>query len=284
MGPDASEARSTAAGAVSGGRVAAWVVIPLLAAGCSTGAAADAVRAVSTTGPSGPGPSGAASPAAPASSAAASPAAAASPSASPSPAPGQPRYDATVARIDPALRRRLVGRNWHPGCPVPLADLRVVTVAYLGFDGAVHHGPLVVHASVARDVRWVFGRIFAAGLRIHRIALPARYRPRRPIDWRSTRNVTAAFNCRPATENPGSLSQHSYGWAIDINPLQNPYVRGDGTVLRRAAAPYRDRTRHRRGMIRADGAVVRAFAAIGWSWGGDWTSIKDYMHFSLTGR
>jgi hypothetical protein len=142
----------------------------------------------------------------------------------------------------------------------------------------------VVHHRVARDVRWVFGRLFEARFRIERIALPARYRPQRPIDWLSTRNVTAAFNCRPATENPGSLSQHAYGWAIDVNPLQNPYVRGDGTVLRRAAAPYRDRGRHRRGMIRADGVVVRAFAAIGWSWGGDWRSIKDYMHFSLTGR
>jgi SpoIID/LytB domain protein len=196
----------------------------------------------------------------------------------------EPTFQASIARIDPALRRELVGRNWHPGCPVPIADLRVVTVGYWGFDGRVHRGPLVVNARVATDVRWVFARLFDARFRIAEIALPARYRPRRPIDWFSTRNVTAAFNCRPATENPGSLSQHAYGWAIDINPLQNPYVRGDGTVLRRAAAPYRDRSRRRRGMIRANDVVVRSFAAIGWAWGGGWHSIKDYMHFSLTGR
>jgi hypothetical protein len=205
-----------------------------------------------------------------------------SPSASP--APAKPRFTAEVTRIDPALRRELVGRNWHAGCPVPIEDLRVLTVAYWGFDGQEHSGPLVVNRLVADDVVWVFGRLFRARFRIHKISLPARYRPPRPEDWFNTKNRTAAFNCRPATGNPGSLSQHSYGWAIDINPLQNPYVRGDGTVLRRAAAPYRDRSLHRRGMIHPNDVVVRSFAQIGWEWGGDWTTIKDYMHFSLTGR
>ena len=194
-----------------------------------------------------------------------------------------PRFSGRISVIGPALRRQLVGRNWHAGCPVPIEDLRVLTVDYWGFDGSERRGPLVVNESVAADVRSVFARLFDARFRIFRIALPARYRPQRPIDWFSTRNVTAAFNCRPATENEGSLSQHSYGWAIDINPLQNPYVRGDGTVLRRAAAPYRDRSRNQRGMIHPGDVVVRSFAAIGWSWGGDWRSIKDYMHFSLTG-
>lgn len=189
-----------------------------------------------------------------------------------------------VYRIGPGLRDRLAGRNWRPGCPVAIEDLRLVRVRYWNFDGIVRSGPLVVNERVANDVLGVFRHLFQARFPIHRIDLPPRYRPPRPKDYENTRNLSSAFNCRPATGNTRSLSQHSYGWAIDINPLQNPYVRADGSVLRRAAEPYVDRTRRRRGMVLAGGVVVRSFARIGWKWGGDWRTLKDYMHFSLTGR
>lgn len=194
------------------------------------------------------------------------------------------RFIGGIHRIGPSVRRVVVGRNWHPGCPVGIGDLRLVRVSYHDFRGGVRRGPLIVHEHMAADVLWVFRRIFSAGFPIHRIALPPRYRPPRPEDRLSTRNLTSAFNCRPATGNPGSLSHHSYGWAIDINPLQNPYVRSDGSVLRRAVKPYRDRTIRRPGMIQPGSIVVRSFARIGWSWGGDWNTLKDYMHFSATGR
>ena len=97
---------------------------------------------------------------------------------------------------------------------------------------------------------------------------------RQPIDWNSTRNLTSSFNCRFATGSPGVLSQHSYGWAVDINPLQNPYVRLDGSVLRAAAKPYVDRSRDHQGMIHPGDLVVRSFAQIGWEWGGDWTRSR----------
>jgi len=77
-------------------------------------------------------------------------------------------------------------------------------------------------------------------------------------------------------------SQHAYGAAIDLNPVENPYVDGD-TVLPPAGEAYLDRSPPRPGMIAAGGVVVRAFAAIGWSWGGDYHSLKDYQHFSATG-
>jgi hypothetical protein len=140
-----------------------------------------------------------------------------------------------------------------------------------------------VHERVARDVLWVFRQLYRGGFPIHRIGLPPRYRPPRPSDWYSTRDLSASYNCRPATGNPGSLSQHSYGWAIDINPLENPYVK-DGKVLRRAAKPFLDRSQDVPGMIHPGDVVVRAFATVGWEWGGDWHTLKDYMHFSLTGR
>jgi hypothetical protein len=194
-------------------------------------------------------------------------------------------FEGGVSRIGPFLQRRLVDRNWHPGCPVAIDDLRHVRVRYRDYKGRVRTGPLIVHETVATGVLGVFRRLYRADFRIHRIKLPPSYRPPRPGDyWNSTRNRTAAFNCRPATGSPGSLSHHSYGWAIDINPLQNPYVSSSGAVLRRAAKPYVDRSRHAPGMIGRDDVVVRAFARIGWEWGGDWVTLKDYMHFSLTGR
>jgi D-alanyl-D-alanine carboxypeptidase len=192
--------------------------------------------------------------------------------------------DGSIAPIDAELRDRLVGRNWHPGCPVPIHDLRLVEVRYRNLRGEVRFGPLVVHEDVAHDVRWVFRRLFRARFPIHRIGLPPPYRPPEPEDRESRRNLTSSFNCRPATGNPGSLSHHSYGWAIDINPLRNPYVRADGSVLRDAVLPYVDRSRDRPGMIHEGGVVVRSFDRIGWGWGGRWETIKDYMHFSLTGR
>jgi hypothetical protein len=179
------------------------------------------------------------------------------------------------------VRRHVRTRNWHPGCPVPLEDLRLVRVRYWNFRGEVRTGRLVVHRKVAHDVLWVFRQLFRARFPIHRLDLAPRPQP---IDWDSTRNLSSSFNCRSATGNPGVLSEHSYGWAVDVNPLQNPYVRSDGSVLRAAAKPYRDRARRRKGMIHPGDVVVRSFAAIGWGWGGDWRTLKDYMHFSLTGR
>ena len=134
----------------------------------------------------------------------------------------------------------LVPRNWRPGCPEPLADLRWLTVRYWGFDGETHIDPLVVNERVAEDVRWVFRQIFHDRFSIKHVALPARYRPKRE-GWDTTRSVTAGFNCRPATGNLGVSSQHAYGRAIDINPLQNPYVRADGSVLRPGRPPSRRR-------------------------------------------
>lgn len=195
------------------------------------------------------------------------------------------RFEGGVSRIGPALRRVLVGRSWHPGCPVPIADLRLVRVSYWDFHAGVRTGPLVVHEMVAHDVLWVFRQLFRAKFPIKRVVLPPKYRSPRPQDYwnKHPTSPTGAFNCRPATGST-SLSHHSYGWAIDINPLQNPYVRNDGTVLRHIAKPYRDRSLHRKGMIHEGDIVVRSFARIGWEWGGHWHTLKDYMHFSLTGR
>jgi hypothetical protein len=198
---------------------------------------------------------------------------------------GPPRFEGGVYRIGPKLRDVLIGRNWTQGCPVAIHDLRVVHVSHWNYRGDVATGPLVLHERVARDVLWVFQRLFRAKFRIQAIELAAKDRPITRKDYwnKSRRSVTASFNCRPATDST-TLSQHSYGWAIDINPLQNPYVRSDGSTLRHIAQRFKDRSQQRMGMIHDGDIVVRSFAAIGWEWGGHWHTLKDYMHFSLTGR
>jgi hypothetical protein len=92
---------------------------------------------------------------------------------------------------------------------------------------------------------------------------------------------TSAFNCRPVSGG-GGWSQHAYGRAIDVNPIENPYVGASGKTEHRASRPYLDRTRRRPGMAWARGALVTAFSARGWGWGGSWSGAKDFQHFSAT--
>ena len=176
---------------------------------------------------------------------------------------------------------------WHPGCPVGLSDLRVLTVSYVGFDGRSQIGQLVVDRSAAAPLASVFRQLYRLRFQIRHMALSDAYGPPRlrPADG----DVSSAFDCRQAVPSPcvggtgtGSWSEHAYGEAVDLNPVENPYV-GCGQTRSRATRPYLNRAWHRPGMVTP--AVVRAFAAVGWGWGGSWSSsTKDYMHFSATGH
>ena len=208
------------------------------------------------------------------------------PTTSPSPEPRRPRFFGRLRRIPAAIATEMTGATWEPDCPVALEDLRLLRFNYLGLDGEIHRGPMVVDVSVAEDVLGVFEQLFDAGFPLKHVAFARRWRPNAPVD--TTRSVTSSFNCRPAL-NPdgtpsGSWSEHAFGLAVDVNPLQNPYVAADGSVLRPAAETYVDRSQDLPGMIHPGDVVVLAFAAIGWEWGGDWSGKKDYMHFSLRGR
>jgi hypothetical protein len=180
--------------------------------------------------------------------------------------------------------------EWHRGCPVSLSQLRVLHVRYFGFDRRSHRGTLVVNARVATDLQRVFARLYAVRFPIHHLQFADTYGSAGDVPRDG--DVTASFECRQASASPctgktvnkttGSWSEHAYGEAVDLNPVENPYV-GCGMTRDATALSYLDRTRHRKGMV--DEAVVRAFASIGWGWGGSWTgSTKDYMHFSASGH
>jgi hypothetical protein len=191
------------------------------------------------------------------------------------------QFAGSVAPIGPALREAMTGVSWRPGCPVGLRDLRVVTARHWGFDGRVRTGRLVVHRDVAPAVLRVLRRLYVARFPIRRMVPVDAYGA---SDFRSIEaDNTSAFNCR-TVEGTSRWSEHAYGRAVDVNPLENPYVSAAGTTSHRRSRPYVRRTPVRPGMAVEGGVLVRAFDAIGWGWGGRWSSVKDYQHFSSSGR
>ncbi|MEX2557590.1 MAG: M15 family metallopeptidase [Actinomycetota bacterium] len=189
-------------------------------------------------------------------------------------------FRGSVSTLDAATRARMTF-SWRTGCPVPLKDLRILRMTHRGFDRRVHAGELVVHEDHAGAVLGVFRSLFDAEFPIERMELVDEYEG--DDDLSMAANNTSAFNCRPSTGSPGEWSQHAYGLAIDINPVQNPYVTKSGSVEPPKGAAYVDRSTKAPGVIHRNDAVVQAFARIGWEWGGDWTSAKDYQHFSANG-
>jgi hypothetical protein len=194
----------------------------------------------------------------------------------------RPEYTSRIQKIPPDIRRWMRGVSWRWGCPVPLRRLRFVTVTHWGFDRAAHRGRLVVHRDVAKKMVGIFRRLYAVSFPIRRMRLVDYYGA---DDRRSMRaDNTSAFNCRWRAGSPGVWSQHAYGRAIDINPVENPYV-WSGGVSPPNGASYADRSNRRKGMIFRGGPVWWAFRNRGWEWGGDWTgSVVDYQHFSHNGR
>lgn len=213
----------------------------------------------------------------------ATPAQSAGPSATPLPAPGgsaaSPVFLASATPLDAATRARMTGVSWRPGCPVAFVGLRLLRLTYWGFDGHAHQGELVVNADAVAPVRSAFRALFADRFPVRRMSTVEAYGG---DDERSMRaDNTSAFNCRLV---PGTKvwSQHAYGRAVDLNPLENPEV-SNGAVDPPAAAPWADRSRSDPGMIRHGDAAWQAFTAVGWTWGGDWSAPSDYMHFSANG-
>ena len=189
----------------------------------------------------------------------------------------QPPFTQSVSRVTAAQ----LPYSWHAGCPVGPPQLRRVRLSYWGFDGRAHTGALIVNATAVRDVVRVFRRLYNARFPIRRLRPIDAYRG---IDERSlAADNTAAFNCRYVIgPGPKRWSVHAYGLAVDVNPVENPYLES-GRVHPRAGRAYLNRSRIRPGMAYRSGLLVRAFAAVGWQWGGRWRGSPDYQHFSRTG-
>jgi hypothetical protein len=185
----------------------------------------------------------------------------------------------TKQRIDPPLAQRM-SSSWRPGCPVGLKKLRYLRIRHWRFDGTTRMGEMVVHRDAVPAVKYIFLHAYRAGFRIKRMRLVDVYGG--DDDRSMEANNTSAFNCRTVA-GTSTWSEHAYGRAIDVNPVQNPYVRGS-TVEPAKGGEHVDRSVPARGKILEGEPFVRAVDAAAWGWGGRWRYSKDYQHISATGR
>lgn len=185
-----------------------------------------------------------------------------------------------ASRVERAPASVIARSTWQPGCPVAAADLDWIRLTFRGFDHGRHTGELLANRTAASALVTVFHRLYDARFPIEEMRITTRAELDAPPTGDG--NNTGAFVCRPVV-GQHVFSQHAYGLAVDVNPFQNPYVKGD-LVLPELAVAYTKRSWVRPGMIRPRGVVVRAFASVGWGWGGSWSGLKDLQHFSALGR
>jgi N-acetyl-anhydromuramyl-L-alanine amidase AmpD len=158
--------------------------------------------------------------------------------------------------------------SYRAGCPVSLSDLRAVNVSYYDFTGNVQQGTIIVNSSVADSTVAAFKTLFDQKFPIHQMVPIDEYEGM--DDMSVAADNTSAFNCRTVSGTK-TYSEHSYGTAIDINPKENPAGSNAlklDTTIKGTITSY----------------AVKALGDAGFKWGGNWTSKKDYQHFSVSGK
>jgi len=187
------------------------------------------------------------------------------------------KYHYQISPINSQIKSRMIhGGSYRSGCPVGLSDLRYIQLEYIDFSGDTKSGELIVHRTVADDIVSVFAKLYKQRYPIKSMRLVSDYGA---SDFRSIEaDNTSAFNCRRATGSK-KWSKHSYGKAIDINPIENPYVSRSGRIAHKKSLVFRKRSHLNRAVILKNDLIVKEFKARVWRWGGDWRSIKDYQHF-----
>jgi len=193
------------------------------------------------------------------------------------------QFNYNISEITPEVKERMVkADSWRQSCPVPLVDLRYINVNHLNFEGETVSGEIIVHKDVADDVVNIFSELYDMGYPIKQMHLVSDFNA---DDWASIdADNTSAFNCRPVTGNKKKWSKHAYGRAIDINPLENPYVSKTGHISHKASLKYKRRvhkvnTPADKALLLKNDKATKIFKKYGWKWGGDWRTIKDYQHF-----
>ena len=188
-----------------------------------------------------------------------------------------PPFRATISTVSPTN----LPYSWRAGCPVSPLQLRALHLLFYGFDKKAHLGTIVVNATVVSAVLAVFKRLYQGHFPIRAMQPVDVFHASDPASMAA--DNTSGFNCRYAvTTGPRQWSVHAYGEAIDVNPVENPYLEA-GKAEPSAGAAFLNRTPLRPGMSGPRSLLNAAFASVGWQWGGRWSASPDYQHFSSTG-
>lgn len=183
----------------------------------------------------------------------------------------------TSSKIPDSILKKMIGNSIPTKSKdqVNTDNLSYLKITYWGFDSKTHVGEMVVHKKLAQEVLAIFKEVYEKKYPIEKMKLVDDYGA---DDEKSMRdNNTSAF-CYRVVANTNTLSNHSKGTAIDINPLYNPYVVGN-YISPTTGKKYANRTLNVKGMIQKGDALYNAFIKRGWTWGGSWSSKKDYQHF-----
>ncbi len=210
-----------------------------------------------------------------------------SPQPTPTPSPEIPeitktksKFTSEIIPLSEEMKQKMIGVTWNPSCPVKLEELVLLKMSHWNTEGKIVEGELIIANDVATPIVSVFAQLFELKFPIHSIRPAYEFNGNDELSMAA--NNTSAFNCR-TVEGTSQWSEHARGKAIDLNPLTNPYIKGN-VVLPLEGRPYLDRNKNLPTMIQGNSPVVKAFETIGWQWGGYWYSLKDYQHFSHNGR
>jgi hypothetical protein len=174
-----------------------------------------------------------------------------------------------------------VASTYHAGCPVGRSKLSTITMNFYGFDHAMHRGVLIVRSSLTARIKRGFSAALAHRYPIARMDNPNKYGGNDPRQMEA--NNTSGFNCRKVVGNPYSQSPHSYGIAIDVNTVQNPYRDPNGKWWPKKGKPYIHRSPVRKGMLTKNSYLTKQLRHDHFFWGGFWYPGRDYQHFEYRG-
>ena len=191
----------------------------------------------------------------------------------------------TINEISDSILSDIVGKSYVENGDISINELRYLKVLHYNYNHEIQVGELIVNEKIAEDCKNIFLELFSQEYEIHSMYLIDKFWTGDGVDSDTKsieNNNTSAFNYRavPGTEQ---LSKHAMGFAIDINPLQNPYIQygEDGTygIHYKDMEKYVDRSLQKEHMITHEDNVYQVFTKYGFAWGGDWVGPKDYQHF-----
>lgn len=175
--------------------------------------------------------------------------------------------------------RRIQGISYHENPNISYDDLCYLSVLYCDFENQTQTGEIICNRLIAQDLLEIFKALYDASYQIEKIRLIDEYQA--DDDLSCADNNTSCFNYR-VVAGSDTLSKHALGMAIDINPFYNPYItypNGNKRISPAGSELYEDREGGYDHMILKDDLCYRLFTEHGFTWGGEWKSIKDYQHF-----